>query len=87
MTDYSRLELLSMRTKLQTFSSAFRSIVKAHSINKHANYVVLPKTLLYGLMDDLDALTAVNTKPKDSIPYCMYDAVAQYANGALPHEE
>lgn len=82
MKDYSRLEMLSLRSKMRSYSTAFRAIVKAHSV-KHANYVVLPKTLLYGLLDDLDALSAIGTSD-DMAPYSVYNTAVRTATYVLP---
>lgn len=82
MKDYSRLEMLSLRSKMRSYSTAFRAMVKAHSV-KHANYVVLPKTLLYGLLDDLDALSAVGMAD-DMAPYSVYNTAVRTATYVLP---
>ena len=82
MSSYPRIEMLSLRSKLRSYSSAFRAIVKAHSV-KHANYIVLPKTLLYGLLDDLDALTAIGTSD-DLSAYSVYDTAVRTATYVLP---
>lgn len=52
---YHRMDLMQLRNRLRYFANDLRSVVRAHS-TKHSNYVVLPKALVYSLLDDLDTI-------------------------------